>query len=61
MMLIMLYQGLLLTQNPYKCVVEPRSQRHADIIRTNYAAARGLFAQFEQELTPDEKKYVEEW
>ena len=31
------------------------------MIRGNYAAARDTFAQFEQELTEDEKKYVAEW
>ncbi|TCD71564.1 hypothetical protein EIP91_007311, partial [Steccherinum ochraceum] len=49
--------GVLLTQNPFKCAVEPRSQRHTNIIRSDYAAARDLFGQFEQELTADEKKY----
>ena len=50
-----------MTQKPFKCSIEPRSIKNARIIRDNYAATRDAFAQFEQDLTRDERKFVAEW
>ncbi|THH28527.1 hypothetical protein EUX98_g5654 [Antrodiella citrinella] len=47
--------GILLTQKPFRCVIEPRSPRHAEIIRDNYAAARERLMNFENELSESER------
>ena len=54
-------KGLLLTHEPFQFDIRPRSQAQADIIRSEYAAARDTFALFEEGLSEDERRYVAEW
>ncbi|KAH8093929.1 cytochrome P450 [Cristinia sonorae] len=53
--------GVLLTQKPFKCVITPRSSKHVEVMRGNYASARDVFVQFEHELTDSEREYVAKW
>ncbi|CAL1702663.1 unnamed protein product [Somion occarium] len=53
--------GLTIRPKPFKCNIQPRSDKHAELIREAYAHARPTFSMFEQELTPSEQKFVEDW
>lgn len=54
-------QGLVTGPLPFKAEITPRSQSHIDLIRSEYAAARSVFAQFEQELSPEDQAFVATW
>lgn len=53
--------GLVTGPLPFKAEITPRSQSHIDLIRSEYAAARSVFSQFEQELSPEDEAFVATW
>lgn len=59
--LILCPQGLVTGPLPFKCDITPRSQAHIDLIRSEYAAARSVFQQFEQELSSEDEAFIATW
>ncbi|CAL1702684.1 unnamed protein product [Somion occarium] len=53
--------GIAIGPKPFKCNIQPRSEKHAALIREAYAQARPTLSIFEHELTPSEQKFVEDW
>ncbi|CAL1702667.1 unnamed protein product [Somion occarium] len=53
--------GIAIGPKPFKCNIRPRSEKHAALICEAYAQARPTLSMFEQELTPSEQKFVEDW
>ncbi|KAG8914333.1 hypothetical protein FRC02_005036 [Tulasnella sp. 418] len=49
-----------LTNNlhPFKLTIKPRSRRHMQVVKHNYAAATSTFEPFELELAEEDKVYV---
>lgn len=44
-------QGIVCAPKPFLCDIRPRSEGHAEIIRSDFQEARPTFRQFEQELS----------
>ncbi|KAI0077958.1 cytochrome P450 [Panus rudis PR-1116 ss-1] len=53
--------GVTSSARPFKCDIKPRSQAHIDIIRSEYAQARSLLRLYEQDLSPEERAFIENW
>ncbi|KAK7681815.1 hypothetical protein QCA50_015162 [Cerrena zonata] len=53
--------GLVAGPQPFRCKIHPRSEVHASLIRSEYQQSRAVLRAFEQELTPEDAKFVEEW
>ncbi|KAK7681811.1 hypothetical protein QCA50_015158 [Cerrena zonata] len=53
--------GLTIGPKPFECNIQPRSDKRAALIRAAFSEARSIFSMFEQELTDDEKVFVERW
>ncbi|TCD69127.1 hypothetical protein EIP91_008603 [Steccherinum ochraceum] len=41
--------------------IRPRSEIHSSLIRAQYSSSRAFFHHFEQELSPEDKAFVETW
>ncbi|CAL1701790.1 unnamed protein product [Somion occarium] len=53
--------GIATGPKPFSCVARPRSEAHAELIRSEYTKARPIFSKFEQELSPEEAAFIESW
>ena len=54
-------QGISAGPKSFKCKFTPRSERHAEIIRSEYTQARPIFELFEQELNAEQRAFVDTW
>ncbi|TFY80562.1 hypothetical protein EWM64_g3444 [Hericium alpestre] len=52
------HDGMVLCPQPFVCDIQPRNVERAQIIERDFAGARRVFEQFEQELGPEDAAFV---
>lgn len=60
-LIITVLQGIATGPKHFPCLLTPRSEHHAHLIRTAYADCRPVFEMFEHELSQEVATYVAQW
>lgn len=60
LIILFIHQGISFSPNPFKCRFTPRSPQHAETIRRELRSFGDAFIPFEQDLVPEDRKYVDE-